>query len=398
MSAPLTSLSFVLAGLLGRAVTDKLLVAQGGAVAVAGWAQISSVSDIVSGVSLAGIGTALTVLAAGRPGAERLAWLKPALIVSLALSLLAAVAGLVFLPGASLLPGQAGLLPGALLAGWLSVAPGLLVALLIGTGGAGRATLVVMLGFVPPLALLLAAPFASTLVNLLAGQIAFGFATSLGLIILLRGQSPLSREAMTALLRFVPAGLAIGILSPASMAWARSEIGANLSWQAAGQVQAIWRSTDWITLIMAGILNAHFLPRLSAARSREAFLAELRRSAWATVLPTLALLMALWLFLPEVLALLYRGDMRVARQEALFFLLGDGFRVMSWVLLFGLFARHQAWAITAGEFLSLPLFALLLTLFAGRLDLQQVGGLWCATYLIYGIFNGAALWWSLRRF
>jgi hypothetical protein len=204
MSAPLTSLSFVLAGLLGRAVTDKLLVAQGGAPAVAGWAQISSVSDIVSGVSLAGIGTALTVLAASKPGHERLAWLKPALIVSLTLSLLAAMAGLVFLPGVSLLPGQAGLLPGALLAGWLSVAPGLLVALLIGTGGAGRATLLVVLGFVPPLALLLAAPFASTLANLLAGQIAFGIAVLLGLTFFLRGQPPLSRESLMALLRFVP--------------------------------------------------------------------------------------------------------------------------------------------------------------------------------------------------
>lgn len=397
MSAPLTSLTFVLAGLAGRALTDKLLVAQGGAVAVAGWAQISSVSDIVSGVSLAGIGTALTVLAASRPGAERLAWLKPALIVSLVLSLLAALAGMALLPGEKLLPGQAGLLPGALLAGWLSVGPGLLVALLIGTGGAGRATLVIALGFVLPLALLLTAPFASSLANLLAGQITFGFAALLSLAFFLRGQPALSRESLMALLRFVPAGLAIGILSPASMAWARSEIGSHLSWQAAGQVQAIWRSTDWITLAMAGILNAHFLPRLSAASGRAAFLAELGRAAKATVLPTLVLLLGLWLFLPNVLALLYRVDMQVERQEALFFLLGDAFRVMSWVLLFGLFARHQAWAITTGEFLSLPLFALLLTLFAGQINLQQAGGLWCATYLIYGAFNGAALWWSLRK-
>ncbi|MDD5297451.1 MAG: hypothetical protein PHU46_11110 [Rhodocyclaceae bacterium] len=397
MAASFYSLIFVLAGLFGRALTDKLLAAKGGAVTVAGWAQIASVSDVVSGVSLTGIGTALTVLAAGRPGFERYVWMKPALVMGLALSLAAALAGEFLLPARALLPTEAGLFHSALLAGWLAVAPGLLVALLIGTGGAGRATLVIVLGLLPPLAFLLAAPLASPLANLLAGQIAFGLVALAGLLHFLRSQPPLSRDSLAALLRFVPAGLAIGILSPASMAWARSEIAASLSWHAAGQVQAIWRSTDWITAIMAGVLNAHFLPRLSAARGREAFLGELRRAAASTVLPTLGLLLGLWLFLPEVLALLYREDMRMEREDALFFLLGDGIRVMSWVLLFGLFARHQAWAITYGEFLSLPLFALLLTLFAGHFGLQQAGGLWAATYLVYAAFNAAALWWSLRH-
>lgn len=398
MSTPLYSLGFVLAGLIGRAVTDKLLAARGGAEAVAGWAQLGSVSDVVSGVSLAGIGTALTVLAAGHPGADRYIWLKPALAISLILSFLAALTGYFLLPARTLLPDQASLFAPAILAGWLAVAPGLLIALLIGTGGAGRATVLTLIGLAPPLALLLAGPFDSPLANLLAGQAAFGLAALGFLMVFLRGRGPFSREQLGALLRFVPAGLAIGILSPAAMAWARSEIGASLSWHAAGQVQAIWRATDWITAIMAGVLNAHFLPRLSAARDRATFLAELRRSATATVLPSVGLLFLLWLFLPEVLALLYREDMRLDRHDALFFLLGDGIRVLSWVLLFGLFARHQSWAITTGEFLSLPLFALLLTVFAGHFGLFQAGELWCAVYLIYTLFNAAALWLSLRRF
>ncbi len=379
-------------------MTDKLLAARGGAEAVAGWAQLGSVSDVVSGVSLAGIGTALTVLAAGHPGADRYVWLKPALFISLVLSFLAALAGFLLLPSRTLLPDQAPLFGPALLAGWLAVAPGLLIALLIGTGGAGRATILTLVSLLPPLGLLLAGPFDSPLSNLLAGQIAFGLAALGFLMHFVRDRGPLSREQLGALLRFVPAGLAIGILSPATMAWARSEIGTSLSWHAAGQVQAIWRSTDWITAIMAGVLNAHFLPRLSAAANRAAFLAELRRSTLATVLPSLGLLFLLWLFLPEVLTLLYREDMRLDRNEALFFLLGDGVRVLSWVLLFGLFARHQSWAITTGEFLSLPLFALLLNLFAGQFDLFQAGWLWCGVYLIYTLFNAAALWRSLRRF
>ena len=52
MTKLLASLAFVLAGLAGRALIDKLLALQGGAVAVAGWAQLSSLVDVVAGVSL----------------------------------------------------------------------------------------------------------------------------------------------------------------------------------------------------------------------------------------------------------------------------------------------------------------------------------------------------------
>lgn len=394
----LAALAFVFTGLLGRALIDRLLAAQGGAVAVAGWAQLSSLAEVVSGVSLAGVGTALTVVAAGRSGREQLAWLKPALLICLVISLAVALALPFLLVGrrVSLVPGDASLVPLALVAGGLAVAPGLLVALLLGIGRPGRATAVLALGYGPPMLLLLLGATGSPLLDLLAGQGIFGLAVAAGLALLLRGQPPVSRQSFHTLLRFVPAGLAIGILSPAAMAWARAEMAANLSWDAAGHMQAIWRTSDWITAIMAGLLNAHFLPRLSAAAGRPAFLAELKSSARGTLLPAALLLAALWLLLPEAMALLYRADIAVARADALFFLLGDWVRILSWVPLMGLFARRAAWAISVGEFFSLPLFALLLTGFGHYFGLREVGMAWFATYATYACLNGVLLWRSMK--
>lgn len=297
-----------------------------------------------------------------------------------------------------LLPGG-GILPGfALLVGWLAIAPGLAVAFLLGNGRSGHATLITGLGFMLPLACLLWCPSDSALANLLAGQAAFGLTVLLGLTLFLRGQAPVSRQDIHTLLRFVPAGLAIGILSPASIAWARLQIADNLSWHAAGQVQALWRTSEWITAITAGLLNAHFLPRLSAASERSAFIAEWRRALLVTLLPAAVLLAALWLFLPAAMAVLYPANIQVSQRDALFFFLGDWARIFSWVSLIGLFARRSAWEITAGEFLSLPLFALLLTLYAGHFGLQDVGLAWFATYLAYAGFNAAALWRATRVF
>ena len=393
------ALLFVFAGLLGRALIDKLLAAQGGTVAVAGWAQLSSLAELVSGVSLTGVGIALTVLAAGSSGRERLAWLKPALLVCLALSLallLLALPALLWLD-LKLVPGDPSLPMLALLVGSLAIAPGLLVAWQLGSGHSGRASLLVALQALLPLLFLRYPPTPTTLLNLLAAQATFSLTVSVALFVYLRRQPAVSAAAVKTLLRFLPAGLAIGILSPAASAWSRLQIADGLSWHAAGQVQAIWRSSDWITAIMAGLLNAYFLPRLSAARSRADFLAELRRAAATTLLPGAALLLALWLWLPQALALLYRADIAMTREDALFFLLGDWMRMLSWIGLFGLFARRSAWAISLGEFFSLPLFALLLTLFAGQLDLRQVGLMWLLTYASYAACNAALLWRALPR-
>jgi len=395
----LASFAFVVAGLLGRALVDRLLAARGGAVAVAGWAQLSSMAEVVSGVSLAGIGTALTVLSAAGLGRDERTWLKPALFISLVLSSGVAILLLALLPRlpTPLLPGAGYLLPLALLAGGLAVAPGLLVALLLGIGRPGRATAVIALGFVPPILCLLWGPSASSLLDLLIGQGLFGLAVAIGLAVFLRGQPPISRPGLKTLLSFLPAGLAIGILSPAATAWARAEIAGSLSWHGAGQVQALWRTSEWITAIMAGLLNAHFLPRLSAAADPPAFLAELKQAVIATALPAALLLALLWVFLPEALALLYRNAVSVRREDAVFFLLGDWVRIMSWVALIGLFARRSAWAISLGEFLSLPLFALLLTLFSGHFGLREVGMMWLAAYAAYAAFNAVLLRRSLGR-
>jgi polysaccharide transporter, PST family len=390
------SLGYVLVGLLGRALVDKLLAIHGGAVAVADWAQVCSVAEVVANVSLTGIGTALTVLSAGGEEKDRLSWLKPALLTAMALSLAVAVAGLplVLAMDGMLAHVERPLMLMALAAGWLNVSPGLLIAHFLGTRQIGRAAAMVVAGFLLPVALLLASPQDGALHSLLVGQMLWGALVAGALAFTLRGRPPLSRRSFTTLLRFMPAGLAIGILSPAATAWGRVEIASCLSWQGAGQVQAIWRTTDWVTAIIGGVLNAHVLPRLGAAADRRAFVAEIRRAAAWSVLPAAAALGLLWLLLPWVLPLLYQADMGVGRPDVLFFLVGDWFRILSWLALFGLFARRSAWAITLGEFLSLPLFVALVAV-VGPQDLAHVGLLWLLTYLTYALFNAALLHWSL---
>ncbi len=392
----LSALAFVFVGLAGRALIDKVLAVRGGAEMVAVWAQLASLLEIVAGVSLAGIGIGLTGLAAGQIPESQRRLLAGALRLGLPLSglCLALLAIASALSGGNWLPAQhAHLAGGALLVGWLAVAPGLLMALLLGGGRPGVAAALSASSYVPPLIGIAIAEPGQEPLALLLGHGVFGAALTLWAVVRHAGlrdgfDTP---DAANPLRAFVLAGLAIGVLSPVAVALARSGIAASASWEMVGSVQALWRSSDWISAVVAGLLNAYYLPRLAAASDGAGFRMVLAQAGLRLVLPAVAALGLLWAFLPEVLALLYRVDLQVARIDALAFFLGDALRMASWIFLFGLFARSAGHRITAGEFFSLPLFALLIVLAPGALNLHQIGLAWLLTYAAYLAFNAWAL-------
>ncbi len=372
---------------------DKLLALRGGAELVAQWAQLTSLADVISGVTLAGIGIGLTGLVATRSPSDQRRLLGEGLRLGLIVSggCLAACALLLALGRLPVLPAAlAWLALPALAAGWLSVAPGLLSFWLLGRGQAGRAMLLAGLVLAVPLVALALTATGRELEALLAAQAATGLAITL--LILNRGGTWLAwRMPQHALRPFVYAGLAIGIFSPLATAVARQRIGEAASWETAGAVQAIWRSSEWITAIAGGLMQAHYLPRLAAAREALPFRRELWATARGVVAPALLALGLLWLLLPQVLALLYRADLPASRGDALYFLMGDALRMISWVFLFGLFARGAGRAVSLGEFFSLPLFAVLLWLLPGAMTLTAIGLCWMLAYVAYCAFNGLAL-------
>ena len=390
----LQALGVVLVGLAGRAMIDKLLVLRGGAELVAHWAQLNSMIDLVAGVTLAGIGVGLTGRVAGISPVDQRRLLGEGLRLGLAVSGLSLLVCAILVGAGVLdiLPASLSMLAlPALGTGCLTVAPGLYSGWLLGSGRPGQATLLATVTLAFPLAALALAGRGDELASLLAAQALIGLALTLTL--LRGGHSWTASFASGHELRpFIGASLTIGILSPAATAFARQQIAATASWETAGAVQALWRSSEWITAIAAGLIFAHFLPRMAAATDAADFKREMRAAAKQVLAPALAALILLWLLLPQALALLYRADLPVTRIDALPFFSGDALRMLSWIFLFGLFARGAGGAVTIGEFLSLPLFALLLWLPASE-QLWQIGTCWLLAYASYAAFNA----WMLRR-
>lgn len=411
MTSPLSvlaSFAIILIDLLGRAGLDKVLALAGGPAVVALWAQLQSVLDLVSGVATTGVVQGLTVTVAQAHNArEERSLLKIALKLGLSTALAAALLLALASPMLSAWLTQGKVEPAlislAALGGLLAVIPATLNAYWLGKHQQQR---ILALSAVLGMIWLLVAAGAwkgLTLSGLVLVQ------CSLFLIIataiwrylpgLMESGAVLQnqREHFQQLIKFVPVGLAIGIMSPVSMLVIRGLLSGMLSWDDVGFLQALWRSSEWVTSTAAGVLSLVFLPRMSAAWGTSRFRNELLRAGMFVLIPAASLLLFIYFNQRAILSTLYNARFAVSNETAALFLLGCWIRITAWIFLFGLFAAHRTRLIVAGEILSLPLIALLLWVFRDGMTLERTALIYVASYCVYLGFNAAALLYTRRH-
>ena len=424
----LAAFAIILIDLLGRAGLDKVLALAGGPAMVALWAQLQSVVELVGAVTMAGVLQGLTVLITqvSESRDERSLLrdaLKLGLGTSLAVALMVAMAApelTVWLTQGKI---ETDLFLLAALAGCITVIPATLNAYWLGKHQQQR-----MLGLALLTSVILLLVAASAWLGLFLRGLMWVQSLALAIIgiVIWRYLNKLSghklpgrklsgardgqedgAEYFRKLVKFVPVGLAIGIMSPVSMLLVRGMLSGTLSWSEVGFLQALWRSTEWVTATAAGVLSLIFLPRFSAtffssygfsSRGGSArFKKEMMRAGVMVLIPAACLLLLIFFNQRAMLATLYDARFVVSDETAALIMLGSWIRIAAWLFLFGLFAAHRTGLIMAGEILSLPLYAVLMWLFADGMTLERTALLYLVSYLVYLGFNAIALLYSSRN-
>lgn len=372
------------------------------------WAQLQSVVELVSAVTMAGVLQGLTVLitqvSASRDERCLLRGaLKLGLGTSLAVALIVALAAPELAVWLTQRRIEKDLFLLAALAGCITVVPATLNAYWLGKHQQQR-----MLGLALLTSVILLLVAASAWFGLSLGGLMWVQTLMLAIIgiVIWRYLDKLSRardgqengaEYFRKLVKFVPVGLAIGIMSPVSMLLVRGMLSGALSWSDVGFLQALWRSTEWVTATAAGVLSLIFLPRFSATYGSVRFKREMTRAGVMVLIPAACLLLLIFFNQRAMLATLYDARFVVSDETAALIMLGSWIRIASWLFLFGLFSAHRTGLIIAGEILSLPLYALLLWLFADGMTLERTALLYFVSYLVYLGFNAIALLYSSRK-
>lgn len=159
-----------------------------------------------------------------------------------------------------------------------------------------------------------------------------------------------------------------------------------------GMLNGYWLGQQRRDLMLALALGSAAL-QLVAAHGTARFASELRRAAFATLLPSALALGALGALHRPVFSLLYDESFRMSDATVALFFAGTLARIASWLPLYALYAMRRTGPLVVGEFLSMPLFAVLLAAYPRPLSLEAAGALWLAAYLGYGLFN----LWAVRR-
>ena len=399
-------------GPLFRALLDKGWMHLGGLTLVGQWAQLQGLSELVSAPAMAGIGVGLTVLTAQRDRSQNLPLLYCAALVC-------ALITAPLLLSVWLWPSHIGSwlhldvslhhwLGWVATSGWLGMVWGLLASYGLGQHAQGRVLMLSLATGLPTLIALLLTMVAGAhpddaLGAVILTGVVVGSAGALGGWVhglLWWRRTPHAwqklRAVLRPVLRYTPAGIAVGLLTPLSVLAIRSSMAQHMDWEAAGTATALWRASDWVLSVAAGLLYYHHLPQLSRhvteGRLASQLPVVLRQILW----PSAVALVLLWSMQSWLLPLLYDQSMQVSPIASAAFWAGDFMRVVSAVFLFALYALHASKAIAWGEWLSQPLLASLLMLGAAH-SLLWTGLAHWATYVVYAAFNAGAVVWLSKR-
>jgi O-antigen/teichoic acid export membrane protein len=395
------SMPTIAIGLIGRAAIDKFIALSGGPNLLGSWAQLQSVMDLVSGVAVAGVAPGLSVLVAQSAKNENQ---KNLLLTGIALGLGLGLPVLVSVVVFQLLtwnlsahPWLKGwLLPSewafAAVAGWLSIGVSMLNAYLIGER---RQHSIFWLAAFMSLSGIGVAAFAGQQ-NVIHAVL--GFQAAAGALVigwsawqLLRSSVSIHFVHFRELSVFALPSLAIGICSPLSFLIIRNCIGESLSTHDVGLIHALWRASDWVTVLASGVLSLYWLPRMAKASSSAELRILLRRAFYKVVVPSaLALSILAWLS-SSALKVLFTDKFELPFHVSILILGGDAVRILAWLFLFSLYACKATRLIAMGELLSLPLFASSLLLLGDSMTLTKIGAMWLLTYTIYAGFNAYAV-------
>ena len=163
----------------------------------------------------------------------------------------------------------------------------------------------------------------------------------------------------------------------------RNDLNTLFGWENVGYWQAVIRLSDAYLLFVTAALTTYYLPRLSELRAPAALKEEIT-STFKTLMPLIALmLICIYLFRGIIINLLYSKTFTPATELFSYQLLGDFFRVASWLFTYLLLAKAWTKTYVITEIILSAVFVCLSYSFSRSYGLIGVTYAFVLTYFIY---------------
>jgi len=183
--------------------------------------------------------------------------------------------------------------------------------------------------------------------------------------------------------KFAAMALTSAVSVPVSHMLVRNHLGETFGWEAAGYWEALWRLSTAYLIVATTTLSVYYLPRLSEIKEP----LEIRREifqGYKIILPMSALCgVVIYLLRDLVIEILFTKDFAPMRDLFAWQMLGDTFKIGSWILAYLMLGKAMFKLFIVFEIVSAAGFVMLTHLFTSSVGLEGVAIAHAAIYIIY---------------
>jgi PST family polysaccharide transporter len=189
-------------------------------------------------------------------------------------------------------------------------------------------------------------------------------------------------------MRYAAMAITSTLCIPTSQLVLRSYVIHHFSLADAGYWQAVTRISDAYLMLITTTLSVYYLPKLSSLIKRVDILKEMRK-AYLTIFPLTVLFAAgIFIFKREIILILFSPAFLPMMSLFLFQLLGDVFKIGSWLFAFNMLAKAQTRLFMISEIVFSISFVCLSVLFSNWFGLMGVTMGFAVNYLLYWVVMG----------
>jgi len=169
----------------------------------------------------------------------------------------------------------------------------------------------------------------------------------------------LDKDNIIKLLKFSAMMLVASISNMSALIFLRNYIGTNLGWDAAGYWQGVWRISETYLMLITATLSIYYLPKLSSIHNKT----ELRKEilhGYKVIMPiVITMAVAIYAFRDSIIKIIFTEEFAPMSELFLYQLIGDVFKIASWLLGFNLIAKAKSMIFIIKEISMVILFVFL---------------------------------------
>lgn len=163
-----------------------------------------------------------------------------------------------------------------------------------------------------------------------------------------------------------------------------------------GRFSAAWTLSSTYVLLILGSFSTYYLPTLSRTHDAAARVVLMHRTLRLSLVLVVPLIVTIILLKPLIVSLLYSGEFLTALDTFRWLLIGDYFKVVSWVVAMPVLAYADARILLRTEILwQLGLLASSVLTVLGFGTTQGIGPAFIVLYILYLAYY---LWYSRQRY